>query len=180
MDLTKEMISCGPEAMMKALYHRTAGAGIHLQVSMENRMACAVGASWLYRSDVKRNETLVRMGLSFLQKRFFMNKLENNFLGISMKNPLIAASGTFGFGSEYNQFYDVSKLGGICSKGLTLDPKQGNSGTRIWETASGMINSIGLQNPGVQHFIENEFEQMKSLVRLLSSISEGDGKTNTF
>lgn len=91
-----------------------------------------------------------------------MNKLENNFLGISMKNPLIAASGTFGFGSEYNQFYDVSKLGGICSKGLTLDPKQGNSGTRIWETASGMINSIGLQNPGVQHFIENEFEQMKS------------------
>lgn len=91
-----------------------------------------------------------------------MNRLETEFLGISMKNPIIAASGTFGFGEEYSRFYDVGKLGGICSKGLTLDSKKGNTGIRIWETASGVMNSIGLQNPGVQQFIEREYERMKS------------------
>lgn len=77
------------------------------------------------------------------------------------KNPLIAASGTFGFGEEYNELYDVGCLGGICSKGLTLHPKDGNEGVRVWETASGMMNSVGLQNPGVEAFIENGIAQMR-------------------
>lgn len=81
--------------------------------------------------------------------------------GINFKNPVISASGTFGFGEEYSNYYDVSKLGGICSKGLTINPKEGNAGDRIFETASGIMNSVGLQNPGVRHFIENELPKMK-------------------
>ncbi len=81
---------------------------------------------------------------------------------IEFKNPVIAASGCFNFGEEYNEIFDVSKLGGICSKGLTLNKKDGNTGLRVVETPSGMMNSIGLQNPGVDDFIKNELKKMKS------------------
>ena len=74
---------------------------------------------------------------------------EVNICGVKFKNPVIAASGTFGFGDEYNKYFDVSKLGGISTKGLTLIPKEGNDGYRVYEIASGMMNSVGLQNPGV-------------------------------
>lgn len=77
------------------------------------------------------------------------------------KNPIMTASGTFGFGEEYGKFYDISKLGGICSKGLTLDERQGNYGVRIKETTGGMLNSVGLQNPGVDRFIKDELPKMK-------------------
>lgn len=83
--------------------------------------------------------------------------------GIEFKNPVIAASGTFGFGQEYNEIYDVSRLGGISSKGLTINPKEGNDGPRVFETRSGMINSVGLQNPGVDEFINTELPLMKKL-----------------
>ena len=73
--------------------------------------------------------------------------------GVEFKNPIITASGTFGFGREYNEFYDIGLLGGICSKGLTLEPRQGNDPMRIAETPSGLLNSVGLQNPGVDTFI---------------------------
>ena len=88
-----------------------------------------------------------------------------NFLGIEFKNPILSASGTFGFGEEYEELIDVSKLGGICSKGLTLKPKEGNHGTRIWETQMGLMNSIGLQNPGIKSFISREINiDRKSVV----------------
>lgn len=89
--------------------------------------------------------------------------LDVNICGVKLKNPVIAASGTFGFGEEYAQFYEVSKLGGICSKGLTLNPKEGNDGTRVFETRGGMLNSVGLQNPGVDHFIKYELSEMKKI-----------------
>lgn len=76
--------------------------------------------------------------------------------GVTMKNPVIAASGTFGFGQEYNQFFDISRLGGISTKGLTLEERFGNEGERVYETSSGLINSIGLQNPGVDAFIRED------------------------
>lgn len=82
---------------------------------------------------------------------------------ITFQNPLIGSSGTFGFGTEYASIFDVNKLGGIASKGLTLEPRQGNSGIRIWETPSGLMNSIGLQNPGIPHFIEHELPEMLKL-----------------
>lgn len=87
--------------------------------------------------------------------------------GVDFKNPLIAASGTFGFGEEYNELYDVGLLGGISSKGLTLHPKDGNEGIRVWETASGMMNSVGLQNPGVEVFIDHGIAQMRRFGNVL-------------
>lgn len=86
-----------------------------------------------------------------------------NICGINFKNPVIAASGTFGFGEEFSQYFDVSKLGGICSKGLTLNPKEGNNGERVFEVTGGMMNSVGLQNPGVKEFIKNELPNMKKI-----------------
>lgn len=87
--------------------------------------------------------------------------------GVSFKNPIIAASGTFGFGEEYNEMYNVGCLGGISSKGLTLQGKDGNEGIRVWETASGMMNSVGLQNPGVEHFIQEGIAQMRRFGNVL-------------
>ncbi|SFC57399.1 dihydroorotate dehydrogenase [Clostridium uliginosum] len=87
--------------------------------------------------------------------------LKVNINNVEFKNPVIAASGTFGFGEEFNNFYDVGILGGISSKGLTINPKQGNEGIRVVETPSGMMNSVGLQNPGIEGFIHNELPHMK-------------------
>lgn len=89
--------------------------------------------------------------------------LDIDICNIKFKNPVIAASGTFGFGEEYGNFYDVSALGGICSKGLTLNKKEGNNGIRLYETRGGILNSVGLQNPGVDHFIECELSEMKKI-----------------
>ncbi len=88
--------------------------------------------------------------------------MKQEVFGKIFKNPVIAASGTFGFGKEYNEFYDISILGGVSSKGLTLNPRTGNEGIRITETPSGIMNSIGLENPGVRAFLKSELEFMKS------------------
>lgn len=79
-----------------------------------------------------------------------------NIAGLRLKNPVIAASGTFGFGREYSTLFDLSRLGGIAVKGLTLKPRKGNPPPRIAETPSGILNSVGLQNPGVHAFIRDE------------------------
>lgn len=92
-----------------------------------------------------------------------MADLRVNLCGFELKNPIIMASGTFGFGKEYGEIYDVSQLGGISSKGLTLVAKPGNEGMRVHETASGMMNSVGLENPGVQGFIDKELPDFSRL-----------------
>lgn len=79
-----------------------------------------------------------------------------NFAGIEMKNPVTVASGTFGYGREFSNFFDLSKLGGIITKGTSLNPRSGNKPPRVCETPAGMLNSIGLQNPGVKYFAEND------------------------
>ena len=91
-----------------------------------------------------------------------LNPLLTDLLGVKLKNPVIAASGTFGFGKEYASVFDVSRLGGISGKGLTLNGSCGNSGRRIYETPSGMLNSIGLENPGVARFVEEECHIMRA------------------
>jgi dihydroorotate dehydrogenase (NAD+) catalytic subunit len=83
--------------------------------------------------------------------------------GVRFRNPVIAASGTFGYGGEYRGLLDVSSLGGICTKGLTLRPRPGNPGTRLHETPSGLLNSIGLENPGIPGFIEGELPALRAL-----------------
>lgn len=89
--------------------------------------------------------------------------LKTELLGCTMKNPLIGASGTYGFGEEYAPFYDPEIIGGISSKGLTLNPRPGNTGQRVYETPSGIMNSIGLENPGVKHFIEEILPEMRKM-----------------
>ncbi len=82
---------------------------------------------------------------------------------LTLKNPVIAASGTFGFGREMQQWIDLANLGAISSKGLTLNPRLGNDTPRVAETGSGLLNSVGLQNPGLDAFIENELPFMLGL-----------------
>ena len=83
--------------------------------------------------------------------------------GVEFKNPVIAASGTFGFGGEYGAFFDVSLLGGISSKGLTPKRREGNPSPRIAETPAGMLNAVGLQNPGIDEFVAEILPGMKKL-----------------
>ncbi|MDR2184748.1 MAG: dihydroorotate dehydrogenase [Treponema sp.] len=83
--------------------------------------------------------------------------------GVRFKNPVIAASGTFGYGREYQGLLDIAALGGICTKGLTLRPRPGNNGIRLHETPSGLMNSIGLENPGIGAFIERELPALREL-----------------
>ncbi|HEY8443311.1 MAG TPA: dihydroorotate dehydrogenase [Clostridia bacterium] len=89
--------------------------------------------------------------------------LSVNICGIEFKNPLIAASGTFGFGREYKTFYDVNVWGGICTKGLTYEKRLGNPVPRIAETPMGILNSVGLQNPGFEEFVKHEMPFLKTL-----------------
>ncbi|MCH5147245.1 MAG: dihydroorotate dehydrogenase [Clostridiales bacterium] len=85
-----------------------------------------------------------------------MANLQVEICGVKFKNPVIAASGTFGFGREFNLLYDISVLGGISTKGMTLEPRQGNPVPRIAEGSSVILNAVGLQNPGVEHFIKED------------------------
>jgi len=85
-----------------------------------------------------------------------MADLSVNVCGVDFKNPIIPASGVFGYGHEYEELFPLSKLGGIATKGTTLNKRTGNLAPRIAETPSGMLNSVGLQNPGIDHFIEKD------------------------
>lgn len=107
-----------------------------------------------------------------------MNKLAVNFAGVDFKNPVIPASGTFGYGKEYEEFFDLSRLGGISVKGTTEKLRTGNLPPRIAETPSGMLNSVGLQNPGVDHFIAHELPYLMKkdtviIANMAGSTAEG-------
>lgn len=101
-----------------------------------------------------------------------MSNLKVNIAGVEFKNPIIPASGTFGFGREYMQFYDISALGGLCTKGLTLEERQGNPAPRIAETPMAMLNSVGLQNPGVDTFLRRDLQILKKIdTRVIANIA---------
>ncbi|MDO5125980.1 MAG: dihydroorotate dehydrogenase [Ruminococcus sp.] len=101
-----------------------------------------------------------------------MADLRVNVAGVEFKNPVIPASGTFGYGREYEKFYPISKLGGISIKGTTLEPRQGNPGPRVAETPSGMLNSVGLQNGGLQMFLDYELPNLlKKDIRIVANIA---------
>lgn len=90
-------------------------------------------------------------------------RLEMDFCGIRFKNPVVPCSGTFGFGQDYTRYYDPARLGGFCTKGLTLEPRPGNTGMRLWETPAGLLNSIGLENPGIDVFIREIWPEIRGL-----------------
>ena len=101
-----------------------------------------------------------------------MNCSQVDFGNLRFKNPVVMASGTFGFGKEYGECYDVSKLGGISTKGITLEKRDGNKGIRVWETPSGMMNSVGLENPGIEGFLTDEASYLEKLdTRILVNVS---------
>lgn len=178
--------ACGPLPMLKYVKEISEKCGVQCWLSMESRMACGVGVclgctidtsegkkrcckegpvfdSKILKFDAPCTEVA---GVKVQPRREPLTKepdLSVNIAGVHFENPVIASSGTFGFGKEYESVFDVNRLGGISSKGLTLEPRQGNDGIRVWETPSGLMNSIGLQNPGIPHFIEHELPQMLSL-----------------
>lgn len=101
-----------------------------------------------------------------------MSNLKVNIAGVEFKNPVITASGTFGFGKEYDRFYNIEELGGICTKGLTIKPRLGNPPPRIAESYGGMLNSVGLQNPGVEHYLQtDDIELSKRDVVVIANIA---------
>ena len=172
--------ACGPAPMLAYIQKIAKEAGVKCFLSIEKKMLCGAGACLGCTVHTKEgNRRVCKDGPVFnaeileFEKPVYAKKnplpqdIEPNLTveiaGIKFKNPIIAASGTFGFGQNYRGFFDVSKLGGISSKGLTLDPKEGNSGERVIEVSSGDINSIGLENPGVPHFIQNELPEMLKL-----------------
>ena len=101
-----------------------------------------------------------------------MTDLTVTLAGMTLKNPVVVASGTFGFGHEYGEFYDLSELGGICVKGLTPRRREGNPAPRIAETPMGLLNSVGLHNPGVDAFIAEELPFLRQYdVKVIANIS---------
>ena len=100
-----------------------------------------------------------------------MSKLSVNICGVSFKNPVIAASGTFGFGREYNELYDISSVGGVSTKGLTLESRPGNPVPRIAEGKSVILNAVGLQNPGVEEFVKNDLDWLKGKTTVIANVA---------
>lgn len=100
-----------------------------------------------------------------------MANLSVKICGVGFSNPVIAASGTFGFGREYNELYDISLVGGVSTKGLTLEPRPGNPVPRIAEGKSVILNAVGLQNPGVEEFIKNDLEWLRTKTKVVANVA---------
>ena len=101
-----------------------------------------------------------------------MADLKVSVAGVEFHNPLIAASGTFGFGHEYANFYDLGELGGVGAKGLTPEEQLGNPAPRIAETPMGILNCVGLQNPGVDRFIQEEIPYLRQFdTKIIANVS---------
>lgn len=177
--------ACGPTPMLAYVKKIAEEAGVLCYLSMEAHMACGMGVCLGCTIDTTEgNKRCCKDGPVFDSRIIKFPQFKDSFSskaqprkeplkeepdvsvsikGVRLSNPLIGSSGTFGFGTEYAPVFDVNRLGGIASKGLTLEPRQGNSGIRLWETPSGLMNSIGLQNPGIPHFIEHELPEMLAL-----------------
>lgn len=97
--------------------------------------------------------------------------LKTEICGIKMNTPILAASGTFGFGEEFADFVDLKKIGGVMVKCITLKPRRGNDGVRITETPAGMLNCIGLENPGVENFLSEILPRIKDKMNVIVNIS---------
>lgn len=103
------------------------------------------------------------------------DRLRVKLPGLNLKNPIMPASGCFAFGLEYSEFYDISKLGAIMIKAATKEPRFGNPTPRVAETASGMLNAIGLQNPGVDEIVKNQLKELEKYdVPIIANVAGSD------
>ena len=192
----KAIFACGPLPMLTYLKDLALETGVRCYVSMEAHMLCGVGACLgctIQTSD--GNARACKDGPVFDATRIIFEKTAPKrkplladtipdtsvrIAGVKFVNPVIAASGTFGFGQNYRGITNVNVLGGIVGKGVTLEPRLGNSGQRIIEVAAGNINSIGLQNPGVQAFIDDELPAMLALKPVaIANLAGSDLKSYT-
>ena len=179
--------ACGPTPMLAYIQKICRAVGVKCWLSMEAHMACGVGVCLgcvidttegkkrcckegpVFDGDILIFNPVTEVaGIKVQPRREPLAQgqepdLSVNIGGVILPNPVIGSSGTFGFGVEYKTLFDVNRLGGISSKGLTLEPRQGNDGIRLHETPAGLMNSIGLQNPGIPHFIEHELPEMLKL-----------------
>ena len=179
--------ACGPTPMLAYIQKICQTVGVKCWLSMETHMACGVGVCLgcvidttegkkrcckegpVFDGDILIFKPVNEVaGIKVQPRREPLAENEEadlsvNIAGVKFQNPVIGSSGTFGFGVEYKTLFDVNRLGGISSKGLTLEPRQGNDGIRLHETPAGLMNSIGLQNPGIPHFIEHELPEMMAL-----------------
>ena len=179
--------ACGPTPMLAYIQKICQATGVKCWLSMEAHMACGVGVCLgcvidttegkkrcckegpVFDGDILIFKPVNEVaGIKVQPRREPLAENEEpdlsvNIAGVKFQNPVIGSSGTFGFGVEYKTLFDVNRLGGISSKGLTLEPRQGNDGIRLHETPAGLMNSIGLQNPGIPHFIEHELPEMMAL-----------------
>ena len=179
--------ACGPTPMLAYIQKICKAVGVKCWLSMEAHMACGVGVCLgcvidttegkkrcckegpVFDGDILIIKPVTEVaGIKVQPRREPLAEgqepdLSVDIGGVRLPNPVIGSSGTCGFGVEYKTLFDVNRLGGISSKGLTLEPRQGNDGIRLQETPAGLMNSIGLQNPGIPHFIEHELPQMMAL-----------------
>ncbi len=114
-----------------------------------------------------------RYGKNFTPRTFNTaeNILQTELFGLKLNTPIFAASGTFGFGEEFENFVDLQRLGGVMVKCITLKPRRGNDGVRITETPSGMLNCIGLENPGVEKFLADILPRIKDRMNVVVNVS---------
>lgn len=175
----KYIFACGPEPMLAYVQNVAREAGVKAYLSLEHRMLCGAGAC--LGCTIQTDEGTLRVCkdgpvfdsdiIHFAKPSPRKNPLPENIepdlsvsiCGVRFKNPVIAASGTFGYGQNFRGLSDVGAWGGISSKGTTLEPRQGNPGERSIEVASGDINSIGLQNPGMKEVVEKIVPEMMKL-----------------
>ena len=179
--------ACGPTPMLAYIQKICQAVGVKCWLSMEAHMACGVGVCLgcvidttegkkrcckegpVFDGDILIFKPITEVaGIKVQPRREPLAEgqepdLSFTLKGVKFQNPVIGSSGCFGFGVEYKSLFDVNRLGGISSKGLTLEPRQGNDGIRLHETPAGLMNSIGLQNPGIPHFIEHELPEMLKL-----------------
>lgn len=223
-----KVYACGPKPMLKYVRDICKEVGVKAYLSLENFMACGVGVCLgctipttegnkrcckdgpVFDADILdpyfEEEPKARFAKSIpttrsgkeISARTWTPNLKTEIAGVKLKTPIIAASGTFGYGTEYADVVGcqglskkprrkgskspvdpLTGLGAICSKGLTLEPRSGNSGRRIYETPSGMMNSIGLENPGIEHFIDHELKDMLKIreerdIKIIANLSGKD------
>ena len=143
---------CGPAPMMKAVSAAVLEKGIKCQVSLERRQT---------RQGLSGRPCVLGGGGDGMVRYLYHNRLAVDIAGLKMKTPVTTASGTFGFGLEFTDFLDLEKVGAITVKGTTLAPRAGNKGQRVVETPSGILNCIGLENPGSDYFLKETLPKLK-------------------
>ena len=161
---------CGPVPMMKAVAEAAEKYGVKCQVSLEKYMACGLGACLSCScSGIGKRLKVCTDGPVFwaeevgrmVSAKFYDGRLAVDIAGLKMQTPVTTASGTFGFGLEFTDFLDLEKVGAVCVKGTTLLPREGNKGQRAVETPSGMLNCVGLENPGSDYFLNETLPKLR-------------------